>query len=452
MVRLRQAWRRITGRHSQTGEAKSGHLVDSATDQDVAHEFKAFFTPRNEGFPYAQVYKPLNTDTEQIRLLRLLPGDFGAPLVCELHDTVPMIDSPVKNKYQYEAVSYCAGDAADFLSLTLNGHAFNVFRSLWEALQRFRDPGDIRVLWIDQVCINQLDIAERDRQVLLMKNIYENAQQVLIWLGETGPQVAEVETAFALIDDFLAANKALLVKTIGAWSPVPIRTPKGLDENTARYLSNLRWWTADHQYIPISCKKDLMSLPGAGLVAANDLLARHDVDMAAAGFLNLTNRQWWSRCWVWQETLVAARPMLQCGPHRVAFDDLSLVNTSFGIFDLLDFQKMQEARQDYMFGMGIGGLRLYLMRTKHLQTSDPRDKIYSLLGLFTKEERRSMGIEPNYAVSNTPADVYTLTTQAIITVEQSWDILSDIHGFYETARLAFMGSIFCNNGRQSTDL
>jgi hypothetical protein len=41
-----------------------------------------------------------------------------------------------------------------------------------------------RKLWIDALCINQEDIAERNVQVQRMGNIYQTAKGVLIWLGE----------------------------------------------------------------------------------------------------------------------------------------------------------------------------------------------------------------------------------------------------------------------------
>jgi len=38
-------------------------------------------------------------------------------------------------------------------------------------------------LWIDAMCINQKDSNERDKQVRRMKWVYQQANRVLIWLG-----------------------------------------------------------------------------------------------------------------------------------------------------------------------------------------------------------------------------------------------------------------------------
>lgn len=37
---------------------------------------------------------------------------------------------------------------------------------------------------MDVVCINQNDVAERSNEVLCMRQIYESASQIIVWLGE----------------------------------------------------------------------------------------------------------------------------------------------------------------------------------------------------------------------------------------------------------------------------
>jgi hypothetical protein len=71
--------------------------------------------------------------------------------------------------------------------LLINDREFKVTRSLDQALRRIRRKWHRRALWVDQVCINQDDLAERSTQVLLMGRIYSSAQKVLSWLGEPPP-------------------------------------------------------------------------------------------------------------------------------------------------------------------------------------------------------------------------------------------------------------------------
>ncbi|KAF2217093.1 hypothetical protein CERZMDRAFT_7356, partial [Cercospora zeae-maydis SCOH1-5] len=52
------------------------------------------------------------------------------------------------------------------------------------ALYRLRLPDEVRRLWIDGICINQGDVHEKTAQVTMMREIYEKAEQTIVWLGE----------------------------------------------------------------------------------------------------------------------------------------------------------------------------------------------------------------------------------------------------------------------------
>lgn len=47
-----------------------------------------------------------------------------------------------------------------------------------------------KALWVDAICINQLDVQERSAQVLIMGDIYSRCERVTIWLGKTPAEVA----------------------------------------------------------------------------------------------------------------------------------------------------------------------------------------------------------------------------------------------------------------------
>ncbi|KAL9584240.1 MAG: hypothetical protein Q9212_002244 [Teloschistes hypoglaucus] len=58
-----------------------------------------------------------------------------------------------------------------------------VTENLATALRHLRWTAKTRDLWIDAICINQQNFAERGAQVAMMGSIYANASQVLVWLG-----------------------------------------------------------------------------------------------------------------------------------------------------------------------------------------------------------------------------------------------------------------------------
>ncbi len=42
-----------------------------------------------------------------------------------------------------------------------------------------------RRIYVDRICINQDDIAEKQSQILKMESIFKSASEVLIWLGDS---------------------------------------------------------------------------------------------------------------------------------------------------------------------------------------------------------------------------------------------------------------------------
>ena len=94
----------------------------------------------------------------------------------------------------YEALSYTWGDPSNEVTIYLDDNPFQVTKNLDTALRFIRQRREPRTLWIDAICINQTDTAERNVQVGHMNIIYSHASQVLVWLGESDPEVEEAMT------------------------------------------------------------------------------------------------------------------------------------------------------------------------------------------------------------------------------------------------------------------
>lgn len=67
--------------------------------------------------------------------------------------------------------------------------------NLGVALQHLRLPDRRRTLWIDAICINQRDEAEKAAQVARMSTLYRRAERVIIWLG---PKSEDPSSSLAL--------------------------------------------------------------------------------------------------------------------------------------------------------------------------------------------------------------------------------------------------------------
>ncbi|KAK4119071.1 hypothetical protein N657DRAFT_684751 [Parathielavia appendiculata] len=95
-------------------------------------------------------------------------------------------DDNARDANPYVAVSYVWGDAAQTRPITLDSAAYPVTCNLFAALTYLRNSSDETCFWIDSLCINQQNLAERSAQVARMREIYSLASQVTVWLGDYG--------------------------------------------------------------------------------------------------------------------------------------------------------------------------------------------------------------------------------------------------------------------------
>ena len=113
-------------------------------------------------------------------------GILEAAVVCKLL-TVSRAELGFED-IQYGALSYVWGSTRGKRPLICNGHHQAITANLYDALWQFvsmRQPDAKlpRYLWVDAVCINQSDEAEKSSQVAQMGDIYRNASKVIVWLG-----------------------------------------------------------------------------------------------------------------------------------------------------------------------------------------------------------------------------------------------------------------------------
>jgi hypothetical protein len=105
-------------------------------------------------------------------------SDFSAEIECSLKHV------SFKNTIPYEALSWVWGDPQPRASISLDNGSLPITCSLEQALRHLRSATGTRTLWVDAICIDQRNIAERNRQVVLMKNIYSTCTTDLVWLGK----------------------------------------------------------------------------------------------------------------------------------------------------------------------------------------------------------------------------------------------------------------------------
>jgi len=320
-------------------------------------------------------YLPLDASRREVRLVHLYPFvKFSDPIQCKIV-AVSLDDSP-----EYDAMSYCWGEQSNPVSIKIDDSHLPITANLYEGLRRLRlKKPNGRVLWIDAICINQKSIPERNQQVAIMRDIYQQAGVTFIWLGEA------------------AENSSLAIGLMKKWATFNGEPPESLEQANA------------------FCEK----FPAA---------FKRQSWQALEPFFR---RPWWQRVWVIQEYVLAQDVYFLCGPDMIAAS--SMITTKylcywvlmaplhavqvFGervgiILEMLgklpaEFDVMTELRRQHRQAERTGNnfevddVLSIMKQTSSSQATDPRDKIYALLGLAIKKFE---SLKPDYGKSI--AEVY----------------------------------------------
>jgi hypothetical protein len=326
----------------------------------------------------SELYGPLVLSESQlsIRLLRLKPGKPGAPVRCSLFRTALISSLP------YEALSYTWGDPTSRSPVYVNGIEVWVTRNLERAFRTLRYGDRTRVLWIDALCINQHDIAERSRQVQEMGDIYSFADGVLIWLDCS---LEHQNIVMGMVQDLAVGSSTL--------------DPLG---------------------IAMFERSSAAKIPAISLRASQSLL-------------NILDNPYWGRVWVVQEISRARRdPTIAIG-YGKEFKLSRLVNTvralqsgsqpvGFNLWKIVSIRdrtrtppRLRDADTEdatpETARKHLSEDLLYLLdSTRHFKSTDPRDKIFALWTLVRGTSERRF--KPDYSMSM--QQVYIAVTSEIV--------------------------------------
>jgi hypothetical protein len=300
-----------------------------------------------------------------IRLLKLHAGTPESVLSCNLEHTT-LDQSPLPN---FDALSYVWGSpegekTSIYVCEGNMVYTIQILPSLRAALCRLRQTTENRAIWIDALCINQSDHAERSQQVPMMGHIYRRARSVGIWLGEAAE---ESDVAF----DFI---------------------PRIID--LSQFDQIIKDQSSTHQWYALS---------------------------------RLMNRSWFSRRWVVQELAFAKEARLYCGNKEVDWASFADAATLFAerqqdIVKLF-WMSPEYAHDAEIFGdvQALGALRLIealnrLFRRSEdgeileglvnletlvtslnvFETKDPRDCIYAVMHLAEDAEDIATGTRQDF--------------------------------------------------------
>ena len=262
----------------------------------------------------------------------------------------------------YTAISYDWGDPkASRQIVSIDDKLFEVRQNLYDLLARLTERTDVpsRRFWIDAICIDQDHMVEKSSQVQQMKNVFRNADEVFVWLGEAadGSDIAAdcINNQADKTDTACHAGTRIQVMPLDLNSG-SIETKNIFRGGSARALKAL-------------CR-----------------------------------RSYFSRTWVVQELFLASKIRVLCGSKEWLWDDWwSLLPLSFDQFSnqlssqlsrdeareyLLDksnARKLNEWRYMYRRGHRTGlALHHLVSYFATFQCTDPRDKVFALLGIASE--------------------------------------------------------------------
>ncbi|KAJ5063063.1 heterokaryon incompatibility protein-domain-containing protein, partial [Bipolaris maydis] len=262
--------------------------------------------------------------------------------------------------------------------------------SLRSALMDLRRPMESRVLWADAICIDQSNIHERAKQVGIMGDIYTQATRTVVWLG---PSYDYVYLAFDCITT-LESEALAHQQSIGEASA---STKSPLDASRT--------------------KKE-----------------REDLRHGCYILGELAQMDWWTRAWVVQEVCLASEKIIMCGQYQVDWKrfmnaiEYGKLEDKFdsriaGICDepFEGLQSIKELEDKPLEGNTAGQLLRLLSALRPRLATNPRDKVFAIMGLL-KGNRQDLHIVVDYTASVN--EVYRATAVEILRGTSNLDIFS----------------------------
>jgi hypothetical protein len=381
-----------------------GRYIDAAAQCDIAR------TEEEEMLSLPEfTYPELMSQPGNIRLITLLPALYlWSPIRCSLFNTsiaeedhleynalsytwekdviygsiIKYDDDKLRTPIQTFGVQAFSNDLKDdgnsddgnsddgeLHAIILNGHILHIGENLMDALRRLRHKTEPQIWWVDAICIDQMDNSDRSFQVQYMRQVYEKAKQVVVWLGE------EMDLTGTAIETF---------KWIGQ------------HVNTARTSEDRQLRTPE-------------------ILGCSQLLVH----------------SWWERVWIIQEVSLSGNVNVQCGGYNFKWtliENIAKVDdTNYEFWnDLADLDGWLQSRilVDYRNLIQNGNIPVlvsFLHSARNFHASDVRDKLYALLGISSQ----TLGVTPNYDL---PApEVFTKFAQEVILQTGTLDIFSEVH-------------------------
>ena len=328
-------------------------------------------------------YRPL-TQANEIRLLRLHPWSSRLKTVDHVMPRCELVHTTLDGDTEYAAISYTWGKLDEYSPILINeGDCLAVTNSLFQVLCEL-SLDKTRDFWVDQICIDQYNLAERSQQVQMMGGIFGKAIMTFVWLGM--PEESS-QSAFDLIEALAHSNLPL---------------------TKALHFRN----GANHSHL-----MDFLS---------SQRLGSETEESQWVAIQDLSKRPWFSRLWTFQEAVTSKDIVFLCGKYSRTHDDLLRAfylaeavqgHRSLGMANT-ELTRVQ--RSHYLLGKSVLLLDLLLETSQgNYNCTLPHDRIYALLALQDRQQRCRVPVD----YSQSTQSLYTEIARFIISNTQNLRLL-----------------------------
>jgi len=355
-------------------------------------------------------YKPLQDG--EIRLAHF--SRVGNQLHCRLEHVSQSIPD-------YHALSYVwrwrprGGQNYEMKSLYINGKKVRIPANLADFIDTITQLWTpVPPFWVDAICINQNNFAEKNTQVRRMLETYKGASHIIVWLGKH-------------------------------------------DESSKTCVENIkRWHNLVLQFTHRHPGWEEMKAPARGwlyeigvLDSTNNRLVDREAWTDFASFFE--TRQWWQRVWTAQEYCIPkAEKTFLCGDsaisHQCLCDAVFLADLIMGSTDDAEFLSLpmhlatatENLRQMYhtpapeppslyerwngcRFERTPIWLHEALSASRFRRATDPRDKVFAILGFLEEPWSQDPLLSIDYALD--VREVFTNAALYLLKSSRTLDFL-----------------------------
>ncbi|KAH7309808.1 heterokaryon incompatibility protein-domain-containing protein [Stachybotrys elegans] len=388
-------------------------------------------------------YTPIDVASSNFRLVRILPPI--KPLFPGFSETirVEIIETSLQSRLEYDALSYA-------WNVSPNGETPNrrvvvetkdgpqdlmIFQPLEIALKHLYSAHQ-RPIFVDQICIDQYNLVEKEHQVGIMRDIYSNCERAIIWLGP-GTRASDRYYRFAQEIN----GEGVMSRVIGPRVAQFMNVFDAVMDPTLEVTESER-----------EDRDDIL-----------DMLSRYGHRYPLDGITDVFQRLWFTRLWTIPEACLAPNLVFTCGSHTMCYDCFrggilfyNLYNTHWVKHTVTKVSSSHLKQRDHILELsrslsrivqerkaihqlqrrlGIYNIILKYNVNDHeakIGVTLPQDRIFALLGLASNDDQLRALIRPNYQ-----DDVSVIYTDlAVLLLQHNLDALL----FVQTPKMAAMPS------------